>query len=291
MLSVLSLLRVPARSASIHRWSSSLAESARQWISWDPNAATRSDVESMLGAAAAAGDATTSPALEAAFGSRVSFGTAGLRAEMGSGPARMNDLTVIQATQGLIAYLKSCLGEDELKRRGIVIGHDHRARAALDLSSPRFARLAAAVCLEASVPVHFHGRTVCTPLVPFGVDALDGAAGIMVTASHNPGKDNGYKVYWGNGAQIVPPHDSGIAAHILEHLEPWNADYGSAASGDMASSALLSDVTDDLADRCVPLYWFDACYPSAASFGWRPLNLPIRLVALPQDRNLMGPGL
>lgn len=64
---------------------------------------------------------------------------------------------------------------------------------------------------------------VPTPLVAFGVSYLEACAGVMVTASHNPKKDNGYKVYWGNGSQIIPPRDAGIAASILRNLEPWQA--------------------------------------------------------------------
>ena len=111
------------------------------------------------------------------------------------------------------------LGEDEAKSRGIVIGYDHRKQNTL--SSKGFALITAAVAIHRGVKVYFYTDLVATPLVPWAVDSRNAAAGFMVTASHNPAKDNGYKVYWGNGAQIIPPHDKGMASSILENLEPW----------------------------------------------------------------------
>lgn len=89
------------------------------------------------------------------------------------------------------------------------------------LSSEGFAHLAAAVFMSRGFRVFLMGGTVATPLVAFGVSHTEACAGVMVTASHNPKKDNGYKVYWGNGSQIIPPHDKGIAASIQTSLEPW----------------------------------------------------------------------
>ena len=95
----------------------------------------------------------------------------------------MNDLTVIQATQGLCAYLMSLR-----QQSSVVIGHDHRH------NSEAFARLAGAVFMKKGIKVFFYKKLVHTPMVPFAVDRLGCAAGIMITASHNPKEDNGYKV-------------------------------------------------------------------------------------------------
>jgi phosphomannomutase len=101
-----------------------------------------------------------------------------------------------------------------------VIGYDHRKAGSI--TSERFAIVAAQACLLKGVKTFLYSRIVATPLVPFGVKQLGAAAGIMVTASHNPKEDNGYKVYWTNSAQIIPPVDAGIASAIAENLEPWD---------------------------------------------------------------------
>jgi phosphomannomutase len=125
--------------------------------------------------------------------------------------------------QGLLKSLQSALGggNEELQARGVVIGYDHRALGSV--SSARLGALAAAVCSVLKVKTYLYTHIVSTPMVPFCVKHLKAAAGIMVTASHNPKEDNGYKVYWGNGAQIIPPIDHDIASLIEENLEPWDA--------------------------------------------------------------------
>ena len=183
--------------------------SASDWMQWDPNPATRAAVESLL---------DSDDNMARVLGARLEFGTAGLRGPMGIGTSCMNDLTVIQATQGLAVYLEKILGADEAHSRGVVIGHDHRALTELDLSSHRFARCAAIALKHRGFRVCLLEGEVATPLVAFAVRHNQHAAGIMVTASHNPKQDNGYKVYWGNGSQIVPPHDHGISNCIDQHL-------------------------------------------------------------------------
>ncbi|KAA8897079.1 hypothetical protein FN846DRAFT_964315 [Sphaerosporella brunnea] len=131
---------------------------------------------------------------------------------MQAGFARMNDLTVIQASQGLAEYIVSSWPSRSTP--SVVIGHDHRH------NSRRFARLAAAAMIQRGIKVYYYTALVHTPLVPFGVSMLQASAGIMITASHNPAQDNGYKVYWCNGCQIIPPHDKNIAAAIERNLEP-----------------------------------------------------------------------
>jgi len=134
----------------------------------------------------------------------------------------MNDLTVIQATQGLVAYLKEVKKNcHESKSISIAIAYDHRASPQHDLSSKRFAQLAACVCAFAEVEAHLFRGFTCTPLVPFMVKHKAMDAGIVVTASHNPKQDNGFKVYWSTGSQIVPPHDVNIKNSIDANLKPW----------------------------------------------------------------------
>ena len=122
---------------------------------------------------------------------------------------------------------------------GIVIGYDHRTMNGL--SSKGFARITAAVFLSKGYKVYVLENLVPTPFVAYATTYLNCAAGIMVTASHNPKADNGYKVYWGNGSQIIPPHDSGIAASIMKNLQPWQDNYDQT---NVLHHPLCEDVTD-----------------------------------------------
>ncbi|KAJ8336041.1 hypothetical protein SKAU_G00393840 [Synaphobranchus kaupii] len=189
-----------------------LSDAIKQWLQFDKNPKTLEAVQEMV-------KAGSEKELQRCFGSRMEFGTAGLRAAMGPGISCMNDLTIIQTTQGLCKHLEHSF--PDLKERGVVIGFDARAHPDSGGSSKRFASLATAVLISHGVPVYLFGDITPTPFVPFTVSHLKLCAGIMVTASHNPKQDNGYKVYWDNGAQIIPPHDKGIASAIEENLEPW----------------------------------------------------------------------
>ncbi|KAK9352349.1 hypothetical protein V1523DRAFT_414307 [Lipomyces doorenjongii] len=184
----------------------SIHELAEEWLSLDRNPDTRKEIEDLI-----VGNNVAE--LERRLRRRIQFGTAGLRAKLQAGFSRMNDLTVLQTSQGLAVYVTQTV-PDALER-GIVIGHDHRHH------SCDFARLTACAFITKGFKVHYFDKLVHTPLVPFGVEALGAACGVMITASHNPGPDNGYKVYWSNGCQIIPPHDEGIAARIEENLTPW----------------------------------------------------------------------
>lgn len=137
---------------------------------------------------------------------------------MKAGFAHMNALTVLQASHGLAQYILDQAGPQPGEKLAVAIGHDARH------NSERFARLAAAAFLHRGLAVLWYGRLVHTPLVPFAVKHFGAAAGVMVTASHNPKNDNGYKVYWSNGCQIVPPHDSGIAQAIdsIGEVSTWD---------------------------------------------------------------------
>ena len=131
---------------------------------------------------------------------------------MKAGFAHMNSLTVLAASQGLADYV---IGQhdDAPDQLAIAVGYDARH------NSEKFARLAAATFLEKGLKVLWFGQICHTPMVPFAVSHYKAAAGVMVTASHNPKNDNGYKVYWSNGSQIIPPHDAGIAKAIDEVKE------------------------------------------------------------------------
>ena len=137
--------------------------------------------------------------------SKLVFGTAGLRARMGAGFDRMNCLTVLQTTQGLAAYL---VDTGVVANAHVVIGFDARH------NSESFAHVAAAVFASRNIKVHLIESPGPTPLNPFWIARTGAICGVQVTASHNPKQDNGYKLYWSNGAQIVPPVDAGVAAAI-----------------------------------------------------------------------------
>ncbi|KAJ6664856.1 hypothetical protein lerEdw1_005828 [Lerista edwardsae] len=165
---------------------------------------------------------------------RLTFGTAGLRSAMGAGFCYINDLTVIQSTQGMYKYLEKCFSD--FKQRGFVVGYDTRGQVASSCSSLRLAKLTAAVLLAKGIKVYLFSRYVPTPFVPYAVQQLRAVAGVMITASHNRKEDNGYKVYWENGAQITSPHDKEILKCIEECTEPWNDSWNE----NLADTSLLA---------------------------------------------------
>ncbi|GKZ87066.1 hypothetical protein CBS63078_1925 [Aspergillus niger] len=184
----------------------SLSPLIQKWLEWDQDPSTRGEIERLR-------DAGELTELQQRLQKRIQFGTAGLRGRMAAGFSCMNCLTVIQASQGLAMYLKKHHGD--IASYGVVIGHDAR------YNSAKFAALAANAFIAQRIPVWFYSEPSVTPTVPFGVTQLHAAAGIMVTASHNPAQDNGYKVYFKNGAQINTPMDVEIARSIEENLTPW----------------------------------------------------------------------
>lgn len=175
------------------------------WLETDKNETTHAEIRSLW-------ESGNTVELERRLRNRIGFGTAGLRGRMEAGFARMNDLIIIQTSQGLCEYVLEQFSD--ARQRGVVIGHDHR------YNSEKWARLTAAVFLQRGYKVYLHKGLVHTPLVPFTIGETKAVAGIMITASHNPKQDNGYKVYWENGVQIISPHDAGIAAEILSNLTP-----------------------------------------------------------------------
>lgn len=181
------------------------------WIADDPDPETQSEAAALL-QAADAGDGASETELRDAFGGRLAFGTAGLRAELGPGPARMNRVVVSQTSAGFAAFLiqRAAMGEASTPP-SVVIGYDAR------VNSDVFARDAAEVMAGAGLAVTLLPEPLPTPVTAFAVRHLGVSAGVMVTASHNPPRDNGYKVYLGDadaGSQIVPPADADIATQI-----------------------------------------------------------------------------
>ncbi|MFC7938606.1 phospho-sugar mutase [Streptomyces sp. NPDC057387] len=170
---------------------------AKAWLAEDPDADTRAELAGLI-------DAEDRAELTARFSGTLQFGTAGLRGELGAGPMRMNRSVVIRAAAGLAAYLKKQGHPNGL----VVVGYDARHKSA------DFARDTAAVMTGAGLRAAVLPRPLPTPVLAFAIRHLGAVAGVEVTASHNPPRDNGYKVYLGDGSQIVPPADAEIAAEI-----------------------------------------------------------------------------
>ena len=173
-----------------------ILDRARDWISQDPDSVTRDELQRLI-------DADDTAELEDRFRERLQFGTAGLRAALGAGPNRMNRVIVAQAASGLAAYLLAHEAESS-----VVIGYDARH------NSDVFARDTAEIMQAAGVRAHLLPRPLPTPVAAFAIRHLGCSAGVVVTASHNPPQDNGYKVYLADSSQIVPPADIDISAQI-----------------------------------------------------------------------------
>lgn len=176
-----------------------MTEQISQWLARDPDPITKHELQQLV-------DSNDERELKDRFSSRLAFGTAGLRGKVGAGPNRMNRLVIQETATGLGHYLLEQVSE--ASSRGVVIGYDGRP------DSKQFAHDTASVLTALGIKVYLTYKVSATPIVAFGVRELNAAAAVVVTASHNPPEYNGFKVYWENGAQIIPPHDSGIAAQI-----------------------------------------------------------------------------
>ncbi|MFI5729570.1 phospho-sugar mutase [Kribbella sp. NPDC051587] len=231
-----------------------LRAAAEAWLSEDPDPDTRAELQALL----AAGDTVE---LADRFAGTLEFGTAGLRGAVGAGPNRMNRVVVIRAAAGLAAYLKA----NGLTDGPVLIGYDARHK------SDVFAQDTAAVVRGAGLDAVLLDRHTPTPVIAFGIRHLKAVAGVVVTASHNPPQDNGYKVYLGDGSQIVPPADAEIAAAIaavgpLESV-PRGDDWQTA--GDDLLNAYL--------DRIAELVPADA--PRELNVAYTPLHGVGRILA------------
>ena len=211
---------------------SDLTDRARAWAAEDPDEHTRAELETLV--AAAETDPAAAADLADRFDGRLEFGTAGLRGALGAGPNRINRVVVIRAAAGLAAYLL-----DQGHQGGtVVVGYD--ARHCSDV----FAEDTAAVMVGAGLKAVLLPRPLPTPLLAYAIRALGCVAGVMVTASHNPPQDNGYKVYLGDGSQIVPPADAEISARIdaVGPLAGVRRAGGWTRLGEEVVEAYLSDV-------------------------------------------------
>ena len=175
-----------------------LIQQARNWIDQDPDAETVAELEKLISESDEAG-------LADRFGQRIGFGTAGLRGLLGAGPNRMNRVLVAQAAAGISKYLKENFDDPS-----VVIGYDARK------NSDVFAKDSAQIFAGFGIRAFLFPELAATPLVAYAVRNLGASAGVMVTASHNPPGDNGYKVYDFSGSQIISPMDAEIAKHIDE---------------------------------------------------------------------------
>jgi len=180
-----------------------LLEPARAWMAADPDDRMRDQLTRLIDRAED-GDVEALDELADAFDGTLEFGTAGLRGRVGPGPNRMNVVVVARAAAGLARYVLAHGGG------AVVVGHDARH------DSDLFARTTAQILTGAGLSVMMLPGRLPTPVLAFAIRSLGCAAGVMVTASHNPAEDNGYKVYLGDGVQIVPPADAEIARHIAD---------------------------------------------------------------------------
>ncbi|VDN54887.1 unnamed protein product [Dracunculus medinensis] len=182
-------------------------------------------------------------ALRSRMCGKLKFGTAGIRARMEAGFNRLNDLTILMLTHGFVTHMKKFYKND---CKGFAIGYDGR------YNSKRWADLAANVFVKNGIKVYVFSTTCPTPLAAYATSKLNCGAGLMITASHNPKDDNGYKAYWANGAQILAPHDDEICRYAYETTELkdeyWN----------------LSDLTTNplynLADSVIDEYYKEEAY-------------------------------
>jgi len=213
-----------------------LLDDAHAWATEDPDPVTRAELDTLV-RRAADGDQVALADVADRFAGTLEFGTAGLRGPLGAGPNRMNRVVVTRAAAGLAAYL---IGHGATTATGsggsVVVGYDARH------NSDVFARDTAAVLVGAGLRALVLPRPLPTPVLAYAIRRLGCVAGVMVTASHNPPQDNGYKVYLGDGTQIVPPADAEISAAI-DAVGPFG-DVPRGEETDPAWEVLGDDVVD-----------------------------------------------
>lgn len=252
---------------------------ARAWMRQDPDHQTRDELAGII-TRAAGGDETAVADLDDRFGARLAFGTAGLRGELGAGSNRMNRVLVAQAAAGFASYLRDRAGEGTPT---VVIGYDGRRNSRV------FATDSAEIFAGAGLRALLLPRLLPTPVLAFAVRHLGADAGVMVTASHNPPNDNGYKVYLGGadqGSQIVAPADAEIAAAIQRV-----ADGGSIAALPRSTAYEIAD--EEVVEAYVSATAAVAPAPSGASglrwvytamhgVGWETLSRIVAAAGYPR---------
>ncbi|MCC5947979.1 MAG: phospho-sugar mutase [Nitriliruptoraceae bacterium] len=247
---------------------SELTIAAYQWLDGDPDSSTRHQLQQLLDR----GDQT---ALADHVGAALAFGTAGLRGAVGPGPNRMNRAVVIRTTRGFADHLLAT--NPDAAERGVVVGFDARH------DSERFARDVVEVFAGAGLKVAWFPTPQPTPLVAYAQKALDAVAAVVVTASHNPPQDNGYKVYGDGAAQIAPPVDEAIAAAIAQ-VGPADE----VPRVELLDSELVTPVGGEVVDR-----YFAELIPARPPVEGPPLTLaytPLHGVAAPHVRRALAEG-
>ena len=255
-----------------------LAE-ARAWLRQDPDHETRDELAGLI-TRAGGGDAAALADLDDRFRTRLAFGTAGLRGELGAGSNRMNRVLVAQAAAGFAAYLreKSTGGTPT-----VVIGYDGRRNSRV------FATDSAELFAGAGLRAILLPRLLPTPVLAYAVRHLGADAGVMVTASHNPPNDNGYKVYLGGrdqGSQIVAPADAEIAAHIQRIADaadaaalPRSTAYETAGEDIVEAYVAATAAVAPAPEGASELRWV---YTAMHGVGWETLSRILRAAGYPQ---------
>ena len=244
---------------------SELKQQALNWIEQDPDQVTKAQLTNLLESAQT--DSAAYAELQDAFLAPLEFGTAGLRGALGAGPNRMNRVTVLQAASGLAQYLV----QQGFSGRKVVIGFDARYNS--DVFADDTARVMSGAGLE---PVIF-SHVVPTPVLAFAIRHLGACAGVMVTASHNPLQDNGYKVYLGDGRQIVSPVDEQISkliTTVTDVREIVQGDAGKKVSDEvvdtytsLTSQLITSGPTTEAQRKSVT-----SVYTAMHGVGWKTLQ-------------------
>ncbi|WP_296632718.1 phospho-sugar mutase [Rhodoluna sp.] len=264
---------------------SELLAAAKAWAAQDPDKETRHELISLIAAGDEAG-------IAARMNTRLEFGTAGLRGELGAGPNRMNRVLVAQTAAGIAKFL---LANDSSGEPSIVIGFDGRINSAV------FARDSAAIFAGAGIRTLLFDGVVPTPVLAFAGKHLGTSAAVMVTASHNPPRDNGYKVYLGGangGSQIVSPTDKQIAAEISSVASNQTFDEIHKSDdfeiiGDELRQAYVAE-TAGLANELHNGEALKIVYTAMHGVGWHVIKEVFAAVGLPQpitvDRQLLPDG-
>jgi phosphomannomutase len=233
---------------------------AEAWRNQDPDTETVVELDAII-ALARTGDDSAMADLHDRFDTRLAFGTAGLRGELGAGPNRMNRLLVQQTAYGFGRFL---LGRESTP--SVVIGYDGR------INSDVFARDSAEILAGLGIAVELFPRMIPTPVVATAVRSRNLSAGVMVTASHNPPRDNGYKVYLGGadaGSQIVSPADSEIEALILGAATMNAAEFPRSDSYTLVPESVIDDyIAETSAVSTIPAHPVPFVYTALHGVGW-----------------------